>query len=147
MRISVIGGGRIGEDDTEVAYRVGRLVGERDHTLVCGGRGGVMKAACRGATETGGLTIGILPGDSAADANEHVDVPIVTSMGNARNVLVVLNGEGVIAIDGAYGTLSEIAHALDFGRPVAGIATHAIEGVAAVDSPEAALEHVEDALR
>ena len=147
MRISVIGGGRIGEDDTEIAHRVGRLLGERDHTLVCGGRGGVMEAACRGAKETGGRTIGILPGDSAVDANDHVDVPIVTSMGNARNVLVVLNGEGAIAIDGAYGTLSEIAHALDFGRPVAGIRTHGIEGVAAVDSPEAAVEHVENAVR
>jgi uncharacterized protein (TIGR00725 family) len=147
MRISVIGGGRIGDEDTDVAYRVGRLVGERDHTLVCGGRGGVMEAACRGTKEAGGRTIGILPGDDAADANAHVDVPIVTSMGNARNVLVVLNGEGAIAIDGAYGTLSEIAHALDLGRPVAGIRTHAIEGVKAVDSPEAAVEHVESAVR
>jgi uncharacterized protein (TIGR00725 family) len=147
MRISVIGGGRIGDDDTDVAHRVGRLLGERDHTLVCGGRGGVMAAACRGAKEAGGRTIGILPGDDAADANAYVDVPIVTSMGNARNVLVVLNGEGVIAIDGAYGTLSEIAHALDFGRPVAGIGSHDVEGVAAVDSPEAAVEHVERALK
>lgn len=147
MRISVIGGGRIGEDDTDVAHRVGRLLGEHDHTLVCGGRGGVMEAACRGAKETGGRTIGILPGDSAADANPHVDVPIVTSMGNARNVLVVLNGDAAIAIDGAYGTLSEIAHALDFGRPVAGIGSHDVEGMAAVDSPEAALEHVENADR
>ncbi len=147
MRVSVIGGGRIGEDDTEVAYRVGRLLGERDHTLGCGGRGGAMEAACRGAQEAGGWTIGVLPGDSAADANEYVDVPIVTSMGNARNVLVVLNGEAAIAIDGRYGTLSEIAHALDFGRPVAGIATHDIEGMETVDSPEAAVEHVENAVR
>jgi hypothetical protein len=146
MRISVIGGGRSGEDDTEVAYRVGRLIGEREHTLVCGGRGGVMEAACRGAKEAGGRTIGILPGDSAADANVYVDVPIVTSMGNARNVLVVLNGDAAIAIDGKYGTLSEIAHALDFGRPVAGIRTHGVEGVAAVDSPEDALAYVENAL-
>ncbi|WP_336342796.1 TIGR00725 family protein [Halalkalicoccus ordinarius] len=145
MRISVIGGGRIGEDDTDLAHRVGRLLGAHDHTLVCGGCGGVMEAACRGAKETGGRTIGILPGDSAADANPHVDVPIVTSMGNARNVLVVLNGDAAIAIDGAYGTLSEIAHALDFGRPVAGIGSHDVEGMAAVDSPEAALEHVESA--
>lgn len=147
MHVSVIGGGRIGEDDTAIAYRVGRILGEADHTLVCGGRGGVMEVACRGAKEAGGRTIGILPGDSAADANEYVDVPIVTSMGNARNVLVVLNGEAVIAIDGAYGTLSEIAHALDFNRPVAGIRTHDIEGVAIVDSAKEAVDHVESAVR
>jgi uncharacterized protein (TIGR00725 family) len=146
MRISVIGGGRIGEADTEIAYRVGELLGERDHTLVCGGRTGVMEAACQGAKEAGGRTIGILPGIDTAVANDYVDVPIATGLGNARNVLVALNGEGVIAIDGSYGTLSEIAHALGFGRPVAGIASHDIEGVEAVDSAEAAVEYIEAAL-
>lgn len=140
MRVSVIGGGRIGEEDTDIAHRVGRLLGERGHTVVCGGRGGVMEAVCRGARETGGRTIGILPGDTAADANDYVEVPIVTSMGNARNTLVVLNGEAAIAIDGAYGTLSEIAHALDFGRPVAGIGTYDIAGVEAVEYVERATE-------
>jgi uncharacterized protein (TIGR00725 family) len=143
MRVSVIGGGWIGKADTEAAHRVGHLLGERDHTLVCGGRGGVMEAACRGAKEAGGRTIGILPGTDPQEANDFVDVPIATGLGNARNVLVALNGEGVIAIDGAYGTLSEIAHALDFGRPVAGIASHEIGGVEAVDSPEAAVEYIE----
>ncbi|WP_122089851.1 TIGR00725 family protein [Halalkalicoccus subterraneus] len=145
MRISVIGGGTIGDEDTTVARRVGELLGERGHTLVCGGRTGVMEAACRGAKEEGGDTIGILPSTDPNEANDYVDVPIVTGIGNARNVLVALNGEGVIAIDGSYGTLSEIAHALDFGRSVAGLGTHDVAGVQAVASPEAAVKYVEDA--
>ncbi|KYH27069.1 DNA recombination-mediator protein A [Halalkalicoccus paucihalophilus] len=145
MRISVIGGGTIDEEDTAVAHRVGELLGERGHTLVCGGRTGVMEAACRGAKETGGTTIGILPSTDPNEANAYVDVPIATGIGNARNVLVALNGEGVIAIDGSYGTLSEIAHALDFGRPVAGIASHDVAGVETVETPEAAVKHVENA--
>ncbi|MDL5362975.1 TIGR00725 family protein [Halalkalicoccus sp. NIPERK01] len=145
MRVSVIGGGRIGDEDTAAAHRVGELLGERGHTLVCGGRTGVMEAACRGATEAGGDTIGILPSTDPNEANDYVDVPIATGIGNARNVLVALNGEGVIAIDGKYGTLSEIAHALDFGRPVAGIASHDVAGVEAVETPEEAVEYVERA--
>ena len=129
MRVSVIGGGRIGETNTEIAYEVGTLLGDHDHTLICGGRTGVMEAACRGTKGTGGQTIGILPGVDPREANDYVDVPIATGLGNARNVLVALNGEAVIAIDGSYGTLSEIAHALDFGRPVAGIGTHDVAGV------------------
>lgn len=145
MRVSVIGGGTIGDEDTGIAHRVGELLGERGHTLVCGGRTGVMEAACRGAKEAGGETIGILPSTDPNDANAYVDVPIATGIGNARNVLVALNGEGAIAIDGAYGTLSEIAHALDFGRPVAGIASHDVAGVEAVETPKEAVEHVENA--
>lgn len=143
MRISVVGGGAVGESDTEIAHRVGHLLGEREHTLVCGGRTGVMEAACHGAKEASGETIGILPSTDPDEANDYVDVPIATGIGNARNVLVALNGEGMIAIDGKYGTLSEVAHALDFGRPVAGIGTHEVAGLEPVDSPEEAVDFVE----
>jgi len=146
MRVSVIGGGTVGEDEEQAAYRVGRLLGERGHELVCGGRGGVMEAACRGANEVGGLTIGILPDLDVETANRFVDVPIATGMGNARNALVVANGDAAIAIDGKYGTLSEIALALDAGMPVAGIGTHEVEGVEPVADPEAAVEYVERAV-
>jgi len=91
--------------------------------LVCGGLGGVMEAACRGAKSAGGLTVGILPGVSRRDANPHVDVPVVTGMGEARNVLVVQSAQAVIAVSGEYGTLSEIAHALKIGIPVVGLST------------------------
>lgn len=145
MRVAVIGGSTIDEQTRERATRVGRLLGDRGHDLVCGGLGGVMKAACKGAETAGSETIGILPGTDVTAANEWVTTPIATGLGNARNVLVVTNGAAVIAIDGATGTLSEIGHALDLGRPVAGLDTHEIdlEGFEAVETPEAAVEHVD----
>src|SRR6056297_1460786 len=115
MRVTVIGGGTVTEAEAETAEEVGRLLGERGHTVVCGGLGGVMEAACAGAAEAGGETIGILPGEDPGAANQYVSTPIATGMGNARNVLVVLNGEATIAVSGSTGTLSEIGHALDFG--------------------------------
>jgi uncharacterized protein (TIGR00725 family) len=142
MRISVIGGSAVTDEQYRQARRVGELLGERGHELVCGGRTGVMEAACAGASEAGGHTIGILPGEQRSAANEYVDTAIATGIGSARNVLVVMNGDAVIAVDGSTGTLSELGHALDMGRPVAGIDTHAIEGVEHVESPEAALDYV-----
>ncbi|SEN41173.1 hypothetical protein SAMN05216388_100350 [Halorientalis persicus] len=145
MRVSVIGGGVIDRETADTARAVGRELANRGHTVVCGGLGGVMEAVCEGARETGGHTIGIVPGPDRAAANEYVDTAIATDLGNARNVLVVLNGDATIAIDGSTGTLSEIGHALDFGRPVAGIETHDIEGIEAVETPVAAVDHVESA--
>jgi uncharacterized protein (TIGR00725 family) len=146
MRVSVIGGGSITDEQAAVAAAVGREIGSRGHTLVCGGRGGAMAAACRGASEAGGRTVGILPGTDPAAANEHVDVPIVTGLGSMRNALVVRNGDAAVAIDGAYGTLSEIALALDAGLPVVGFDTHDVDGVVAVDDPAAALDRIERAV-
>jgi uncharacterized protein (TIGR00725 family) len=147
MRVAVIGGSTIDERTEETARRLGCLLGERDHTVVCGGLGGVMAAVCEGATRAGAETIGVLPGEDPAAANEWVSTPIATGLGNARNVLVALNGAGVVAVDGATGTLSEIGHALDFGRPVAGLAAHdpGLEGFEAVETPRAAIEYVEGA--
>jgi len=145
MRVSVIGGGTVGagEKHYEQAQQVGELLAERGHTVVCGGRGGVMEAVCKGASEADGRSIGILPGTDRSAANPFLTMAIATGMGNARNPLVALNGEGAIAIDGATGTLSEIGHALDFGRPVAGLGTHEIRGVEAVGTPEEAVSYVE----
>ena len=152
MRVSVIGGSTVTDEEYERARKVGRLVGERGHELVCGGRGGVMEAACRGASEAGGHTVGILPGGRAG-ANDYVDTPVATRIGNARNPLVVMNGDGVVAVDGGPGTLSEVGHALDFGRPVAGLDTHRVAGggvaegaIEHVDSPAAAVDYVERAV-
>ncbi|MFT4945906.1 MAG: hypothetical protein ACI8TL_000134 [Natronomonas sp.] len=146
MRVSVIGGSTVTDSVYEQARGVGRLLGTRGHDLVCGGRGGVMEGVCRGAQETGGHTTGILPGSDRTTANPYVDTPIATGMGNARNALVVLNGDAVVAIDGSTGTLSELGLALDHGRPVAGLDTHRIEGVEHVDSPQTAVEYVESAV-
>lgn len=106
-----------------LAEGVGREIARHGVTLVCGGLGGVMEAACRGASLEGGLTIGILPGEQRRDANPYVTIPIVTGIGYARNVAVVKSAQAVIAINGSYGTLSEIAHALQSGIPVIGLGT------------------------
>lgn len=148
MRVAVIGGGRVTEEsEAYVAGRaVGRLLAERGHTVVCGGRGGVMEAVCRGSTEQAGDSIALLPGTDRRGANEYAGTVIATGLGNARNVLVVLNGDAVIAVGGQTGTLSELGHALDLGRPVAGIETHdcsAFPGFEAVETPIEAVESVE----
>jgi uncharacterized protein (TIGR00725 family) len=107
--------------------------------LVCGGRGGAMEAACRGAKEADGLTVGILPGSDRSEANPFVDVVVPTGLGEARNALVVGAADVVIAIGGGYGTLSEIALALKAGKRVVGLGTWEIEGVASADGAEAAV--------
>jgi uncharacterized protein (TIGR00725 family) len=118
------------------------MLAERGAVLVCGGLGGVMEAACRGARQGGGTTVGILPGADRGEANEFVDVAIPTGMGEARNALVVRAADALIAVGGAYGTLSEIALALKAGKRVVGVGSWDIDGVEPVDSPEAAVESV-----
>jgi len=123
--ISVIGGEGAGSEALRLAEEVGRELGRRGVTLVCGGRGGVMEAACRGARSEGGHTIGILPGRNARETppNKHVEFPIFTGIGYARNAIVALSGEAVIAISGSFGTLSEIAYALINEIPLVGLDT------------------------
>jgi len=121
--IAVIGGSQCSPQEAELAEAVGREIARQDAILVCGGMGGVMEATCKGAQSEGGITIGILPGESRHLANPYVQVPIVTSIGYARNVIVVKSAQAVIAIGGNYGTLSEISHALQNGIPVIGLNT------------------------
>ena len=149
MRVSVIGGGEVDGETYERAREVGRLLGERGHEVVCGGYGGVMEAVCRGASEAGGHTIGILKGTDPEEGNEWVGTGIATGMGDARNALVVLNGAACIAVDGGAGTLSELGLAFVHDRPVAGLGTHdcsAFDGFRAVETPLEAVEHVERAV-
>ena len=121
--IAVIGGSQCSSREAKLAEKVGRELARRGATLVCGGLGGVMEAACKGASSEGGLTIGILPGENPQAANPYVQIPIVTGIGYARNVAVVKSAQAVIAIGGNYGTLSEIAHALQSDIPVIGLNT------------------------
>ena len=121
--VAVIGGSECSPQEAKLAEEVGRELARQGAILVCGGMGGVMAAACKGASSQGGLTIGILPGNSRQQANPHVQIPIVTGLGEARNVLVVKSAQAVIAISGKYGTLSEIAHALRSSIPVIGLNT------------------------
>ncbi len=120
--------GLIGENEPpphllETAEAVGRCVAEAGAILVCGGMGGVMEAACRGAQAAGGRTIGILPGLDRRDGNPYLTVAIPTGLGYARNLLVVRSADALIAIGGKFGTLSEIAYAKIEGRPVIGLET------------------------
>jgi uncharacterized protein (TIGR00725 family) len=110
----------------EVAEAVGRAIATAGAILVCGGLGGVMAAACRGARAAGGATIGILPGPDTSAANSDVQIPIATGMGEARNVIIVRTADAVIAVGGEYGTLSEIALARKAGRVVVGLRTWAL---------------------
>ena len=121
--IAVIGAGEPSPAEVGLAEEVGHELAKQGAILVCGGLGGVMEAACKGASSEGGTTIGILPGDSPRAANRYVQIPIVTGMGYARNIPVVKSAQAVIAIGGSYGTLSEIAHALQNGIPVIGLNT------------------------
>lgn len=139
LRIAVIGGGRAGRQAVETAFEVGRLIARSGAIVVCGGLGGVMEAACRGAREEGGLTIGILPGGSPADANPWVDVAIATGLGFTRNALVVMNADAVIAVDGEYGTLSEIAYGRIHGKRVVGLDTWDVKGVDGASAPDEAV--------
>jgi len=122
LLISVIGGSDSAPPDAlALAEEVGFLIARADAILVCGGLNGVMEAACKGAKRGGGITVGILPGSEVTAANPYVDIPIVTAMSTARNAIVVRTGDAIIAIDGSFGTLTEIAYALDLGKKVFGL--------------------------
>ena len=122
-RIGVIGDAVCSEKVMNLAEEVGREIAKRKGVLICGGLTGVMEGAARGAKKEGGLTIGIIPSERAADANPFIDIPIVTGLRDARNLIVVRSSEAIIAIHGKYGTLSEIAFALKFNIPVIGLHT------------------------
>ena len=142
--VSVIGGASCSDAEREWAYEVGQMLAVRGVGVVCGGRGGVMEAVCRGARERGGLTIGILPGIDASAANRWVQVAIPTGLGEARNAVVARAGLAVIAVGGGYGTLSEIALALKWGKRVAGLHTWEIDGVFPASSPAEAVHYAID---
>ena len=145
--IAVIGGADPTPEDAKVAEEVGRELAKRGAILVCGGLGGVMEAACKGACSEGGLTIGILPGNSRKLANPYVQIPIATGIGYARNSVVVKSAQAVIAVGGSYGTLTEISYALQNGIPVIGLSTWSIsrngetdKSIIIAESPEKAVE-------
>lgn len=138
--IGVIGAGHCNNEIYELARKVGDGIGRAGAILVCGGLGGVMEGASRGACEAGGQTVGILPGPDKAQANPYVTIPIVTDLGHARNILVVRSSDILVAISGGYGTLSEISIALKLGKPVIGLNTWPnMEEVRYVFTPEEAI--------
>ncbi len=138
--IGVIGSAEPCSQSVAMALEVGRLIAEADAVLVTGGLGGIMEAASRGCSSAGGLTIGILPGSDPAAANPYVEIVIPSGMGHARNILVAQTAQVLIAIEGALGTLSEIAIGLKTGRPVFLLGSHLdVDGASQVNSPEQAV--------
>ncbi|MEO0225347.1 MAG: TIGR00725 family protein [candidate division WOR-3 bacterium] len=151
----MIGASEAGEDILIEAEAIGEGIARAGAFLICGGLGGVMEAACRGAKKANGFTIGILPGTDRSDANQYVDLAIVTGMSQARNIIIARSCDAAIAIAGRYGTLSEIAYCLMFGVPVIGLHTWKISSslmpelkpIIYADSAEDALEKLTRILR
>jgi uncharacterized protein (TIGR00725 family) len=140
IRIGVIGGASPNPKYRQIAYEVGQQIGKKGAILVCGGLGGVMEAAARGAKKNGGITVGILPGTSCEDANDYIDMPLATGMGYTRNSLVAMNADVLVAVDGLFGTLTEIAYGNIYGKKVIGIGTWNIQGVQNVETAEEAID-------
>ena len=145
--IAVIGGRRTEKALLSEAEEAGRLIARRGATLVCGGLGGVMEAASKGAKSEGGLTVGILPHNDSKKANQYIDFPVATGLGIGRNVIIARTADALIAVGGEYGTLSEIAFALQMGKPVVGIKTWDIKGVIAVENAVEAVDKVFEFLK
>jgi uncharacterized protein (TIGR00725 family) len=144
--VAVVGASEAAADVADLADEVGRLLAESGAVIVCGGLTGVMESVCRGAKGAGGTTVGILPGSTRRQANEFVDIPIATGLGEARNAVVARAADVVIAIAGEFGTLSEIALALRLGTPVVGLQTWelrkegaAVDAIVRASSPEDAV--------
>ena len=147
LLVGVIGGHRCSQATARMAYEVGKGIAEFGALLVCGGLGGVMEAAAKGAKENGGVTVGILPGEDKADANPFIDIPIATGLGYTRNTLVVGAADIIVAFQGKYGTLSEIGFALNAGKRVIGLGTWRINGVITATTPHQALAKIKQYVR
>jgi len=139
--VAIVGAGDATPAACDLAYAAGLAVARRGAVLICGGRGGVMAAAARGAQSAGGLTIGILPGYDRHEANANIEIAIATGMGEARNAIIVASADSVVALEGEGGTLSEIGLAIKLGRPVVGLrAWHQLEMISHADDPIAAVD-------
>ncbi len=140
VTIGVSGAGTCDGESAESASEVGRCIAESGAVLVCGGRGGIMEAAAKGASEAGGITMGILPGDNALSGNTYLDIVIPTDFGHGRNYLLVRASQALVALPGSWGTLSEIALAIKSGIPVIGLNTWELKlGIIWAGSPEDAV--------
>ena len=146
--IGVIGSALAAGKSYDDAVEVGRLAAKKGATVLTGGLGGVMEAACKGAKECGGQTIGILPGFDTRDANRFIDIPIITGFNHARNIIVVRSSDALIAVGGEYGTLSEIAFAMKLGKPVVSLDSWEVgEGIRKAGNPEEAVSMAFEALK
>jgi len=145
--IAVIGARVCDDEVLKIAEQMGNLLAKNGYRLICGGLGGVMEAACKGAKAYNGTTIGILPGNSPGEANQYVDISIATGMGVSRNLIIIRSAVAVIAISGGFGTLSELAFAMQLEKPVIGIGTWDVsENIVTVSNPEDAIDKLQELL-
>jgi uncharacterized protein (TIGR00725 family) len=147
LLIAVIGGHKCGRKTQKLAEELGREIAKLGAILICGGLGGVMQAAAKGAKGAGGTTVGILPTDDKNDANQFIDIPIATGLGYTRNTLVTTAADIIIALPGEYGTLSEIAFALNARKPVLGIGAWDIKGAIRAKTPQEAIKIIKQILK
>ncbi len=134
--VAVIGAGKCSKKQRDMAAKVGKYIAEHDAVLVCGGLGGIMEGAARGAKQAGGVTLGIIPSECKDDANEYIDFVVPSGLGEARNILVIRTADAVVAFPGRYGTLSEMAFALQAGKPLVAVnAWRLAEDVEQFDDP------------
>lgn len=140
MLVGVIGGNKCNPEIAKIAEELGKQIAKNKWLLVCGGLGGVMEATCKGAKEAGGITIGILPTHDKSKANPYVTIPLATGLGYGRNAVLVSAADALVAVDGGYGTLSEIGLAIGAGKYIVGIQTWDIKGIQSVETPGEAIE-------
>lgn len=126
---SVIGGHEINEEVGQLSYKIGHLISKVGGVLVCGGLGGVMEKVSKGVKDSGGTTIGLLPGDKKSDANPYIDIVLPTSLGYARNAVVACSADIIVALPGSYGTNTEICYGLVYKRPVIDLGSWNIKGM------------------
>jgi uncharacterized protein (TIGR00725 family) len=145
--VAVIGSGKAEATVWELAYEVGEEIARQGFVMICGGLGGVMQAAAQGAQDADGVTIGILPGPDRRVANPFLTYSLATNLGHSRNVLIAHSADGLIAVAGGYGTISEAAIALKLGKPVVGLAiSWLLEGMHRADSPKEAVDLIAQAI-
>lgn len=147
ITISVIGGSSISSKVEDLAEAVGRMIGQLGCVLVCGGLGGAMEAAAKGAKAAGGTTVGILPGKDKHDANSYIDIALPTSIGYARNTIVACSADIIVALPGSFGTNSEICYGLVYGRPVIDLGNWNIDGMIDVKNVEEAQEKIKKLIK
>ena len=141
-RIAIIGARDASPDGIQFAFDTGKLLAERGAIVYTGGGAGIMEAASKGAKAGGGIVVGILKDSDGLDANDYIDVPIMTGMGDLRNGIIIRSVHAAIAVEGAFGTLSEIAYTLGYGKPVIGYSSWDIKELEAVNSPENAVKRI-----
>ena len=144
ITISIVGGHDVNSEVEQVAHKIGNIVARVGAILVCGGLGGVMTHASRGAKEAGGTTIGLLPGKEKSDANPFIDIALPTAMGFARNCMVACSADIIVALPGSHGTNSEICYGLVYKRPVVDLGDWNIEGMIKVNGVDEAEEKIKE---